>query len=111
MDISQVNKKAVESLIKAGAMECLSDNKAAMLSCFEGLMESAQNEAKKNIEGQISLFQLAGMDGGTGGSSSGGLDLGAKLPDVKPFTKEISMSMEKEMLGVYLSDHPLNDYV
>ena len=111
VDISQVNKKAVESLIKAGAMECLSDNKAAMLSCFEGLMESAQNEAKKNIEGQISLFQLAGMDGGTGGSSSGGLDLGAKLPDVKPFTKEISMSMEKEMLGVYLSDHPLNDYV
>ena len=108
VDISQVNKKAVESLIKAGAMECFTSNKAAMLSCFESLMESAQNEAKKNIEGQMSLFQ---MDGGGMPGMSRGLELGSRLPDVKPFTKEISMSMEKEMLGVYLSDHPLNDYV
>ena len=108
VDISQVNKKAVESLIKAGAMECFTSNKAAMLSCFESLMESAQNEAKKNIEGQMSLFQ---MDGGSMPGMSRGLELGSRLPDVKPFSKEISMSMEKEMLGVYLSDHPLNDYV
>ena len=104
VDISQVNKKAVESLIKAGAMDCFTTNKAAMLSCFEGLMESAQNEAKKNIEGQISLFQLAGESGG-------GIQVSSKLPDVRPFSKEVSMSMEKEMLGVYLSDHPLNAYV
>ena len=109
LDVSQVNKKAVESLIKAGAMDCLSDNKAAMLSCFESLMESAQNEAKKNIAGQISLFDMAMGDGGQ--DNDPGLTLGTKLPDVKPFSKEISMSMEKEMLGVYLSDHPLNDYV
>ena len=40
-----------------------------------------------------------------------GLELNVKLPDVKPFSKKVSMSMEKEMLGVYLSEHPLNDYV
>ena len=108
IDTSQVNKKAVESLIKAGAMNCFTENKAAMLSCFESLMESAQNEAKKNIEGQISLFQMDSMAGSDSGSL---LDVGGKLPDVKPFTKEVSMSMEKEMLGVYLSDHPLKDYV
>ena len=108
VDISQVNKKAVESLIKAGALSCFTDNKAAMLSCFESLIESAQNEAKKNIDGQISLFQMAGMSG-SGGSAL--MDVGSKLPDVRPFSKEINMSMEKEMLGVYLSDHPLNSYV
>ncbi|MBR6473458.1 MAG: DNA polymerase III subunit alpha, partial [Firmicutes bacterium] len=107
VDVSQVNKKTVESLIKAGAMDCFTTNKAAMLSCYESLMESAQNEAKNNIEGQISLFDL----GDSSGESSYSIDVGTKLPDVKPFSKEISMSMEKEMLGVYLSDHPLNDYV
>jgi DNA polymerase-3 subunit alpha len=71
-------------------------------------MESAQNEPKKNIEGQISLFQMDGI----GGQDSGSLiDVGGQLPSVKPFSKEVSMSMEKEMLGVYLSDHPLKDYV
>ena len=56
-----------------------------------------KNEAKKNIEGQISLFQMDSMAGSDSGSL---LDVGGKLPDVKPFTKEVSMSMEKEMLGV-----------
>ena len=107
VDITQVNKKTVESLIKAGAMDCFTKNKAAMLSCFESLMESAQNEAKKNIEGQMSLFSM----GGTMGEEVKGLELNVKLPDVKPFSKKVSMSMEKEMLGVYLSEHPLNDYV
>jgi DNA polymerase-3 subunit alpha len=101
LDITEVNKKAVESLIKAGALECFSDNKAAMLGIYESLMETAQNEAKKNIKGQISLFDMAG----------GAMDaVKTELPDIKPFSKEVSMFMEKEMLGVYLSDHPLADY-
>ena len=104
VDISQVNKKAVESLIKAGACDCLSDNRAAMLSVYEGLVESAQNTSKKNIEGQMSLFQLASETMNTE-------SMGGKLPDVAPFPKEIQLAMEKEMLGVYLTDHPLNDYI
>ncbi|MBR5229590.1 MAG: DNA polymerase III subunit alpha, partial [Firmicutes bacterium] len=104
VDISQVNKKAVESLIKAGACDCLSDNRAAMLSVYEGLVESAQNTSKKNIEGQMSLFQMASETMNTE-------SMGGKLPDVAPFAKDIQLAMEKEMLGVYLTDHPLNDYV
>ncbi|MBQ1825270.1 MAG: DNA polymerase III subunit alpha, partial [Firmicutes bacterium] len=101
LDITEVNKKAVESLIKAGALDCFSDNKAAMLGIYESLMETAQNEAKKNVKGQISLFDMAG----------GGMDaVKTELPDIKPFSREVSMFMEKEMLGVYLSDHPLADY-
>ena len=104
VDISQVNKKAVESLIKSGACDCLSKNRAAMLSVYEGLVESAQNTSKKNIEGQMSLFQLASETMNTE-------SMGGRLPDVAPFPKEIQLAMEKEMLGVYLTDHPLNDYV
>ena len=59
LEISQVNKKAVESLIKAGATDCLEGSRAAHLAAYEGLVESAQNTSKKNIEGQISLFQIA----------------------------------------------------
>lgn len=103
LNVAHVNKKALESLIKAGACDCLSDNRAAMLSVYEGLLESAQNSAKKNIEGQLSLFQLAG-------GAMAGEGIGNKLPDVRPFPKDIQLALEKEMLGVYLTDHPLSEY-
>lgn len=103
LEISQINKKAVESLIKAGACDCLSSNRAALLAIYESLVESAQNTAKKNIEGQMSLFDLAG-------ESMQPEMTGGRLPDVAPFDKRIELEMEKEMLGVYLTDHPLNNY-
>ena len=103
LDIGQVNKKAVESLIKAGACDCLSKNRAAMMSVYEGLVESAQNNSKKNLEGQMSLFDF-------GGEELEGMSSINKLPDVTPFSKEIALAMEKEMLGVYITDHPLNEY-
>lgn len=103
IDIHEINKKAVESLIKAGALDCLSGNRAQHLSVYEGLIESAQNNSRKNIEGQLSLFQMnaesmrnSGMEG--------------QLPDVAEFSKDLLMAMEKEMLGVYLTGHPLSDY-
>lgn len=103
LDIHQVNKKAVESLIKAGALDCFDTNRAKHLAVYEGLMESAQNAAKKNLEGQLSLFQsnIEVM------SASG---TGARLPDVANFDKKLLMSMEKEMVGVYITAHPLDDY-
>lgn len=103
LDISQINKKAIESLIKSGACDCLSPNRAALLSVYEGLVESAQNSSKKNLAGQMSLFDLGDAD-------IEGMSSVNKLPDVTPFSKEIALAMEKEMLGVYITDHPLNDY-
>lgn len=102
IDIHRVNKKAVESLIKAGALDCLNENRAAHMSIFESLMESAQSSAKHNIEGQISLFQT---NSDAMEKSSSGV-----LPDVKNFDKEMLIGMEKEMLGVYITDHPLREY-
>lgn len=104
LDISQVNKKAMESLIKAGATDCLEGSRAAHLAAYEGLVESAQNMSKKNIEGQISLFQIADEE-----MSGGGLT--PQLPDVEEFSKDVRLAFEKEFLGIYLTDHPLNDYV
>ncbi|MGI6212251.1 MAG: DNA polymerase III subunit alpha [Anaerovoracaceae bacterium] len=103
IDISLVNKKAVESLIKAGALDCMNENRAAHLAVYEGLMESAQQDARRNIAGQISLFDL-GADAGSGDLS------GQKLPNVSNFSSKVLLAMEKEMLGVYLSGHPLDDY-
>lgn len=104
MDIHEINKKAVESLIKAGAFDCINENRAQLLAVYENIIESAQNNAKKNIEGQISLFQINSDELETE-------NLHGRLPDVTNFSKEILAAMEKEMLGVYLTWHPLNEYV
>ena len=102
LDIHRVNRKAVESLIKAGALDCLNENRAAHMAVYEKLMESAQSNAKNNVEGQISLFQINSdaMESSNKGT----------LPDVKNFDKEMLTAMEKEMLGVYITDHPLREY-
>ena len=103
IDVSVVNKKAVESLIKAGALDCLDPNRAAHLAIYESLMESAQNEARRNIAGQVSLFDLdvAGINSH---------DMMVRLPEVNNFDRRVLLELEKEMLGVYISGHPLDDY-
>ncbi len=103
LEISEVNKKAVESLIKAGALDCLNPNRAAHLAVYEGLVESAQNNAKKNIAGQMSLFQISSEEMNSG-------DTSGTLPDVTNFSRDVLLAMEKEMVGVYITDHPLKEY-
>ncbi len=103
IDIHKMNKKAMESLIKAGAFDSMNQNRAQHLAMYEGLLESAQNESKKNIEGQFSLFQSHADEM----SSSA---RGNNLPVVSPFPKEILAALEKEMLGVYITEHPLQEY-
>lgn len=103
VDIHEINKKAVESLIKAGALDCLDENRAKHLAVYESLIESSQNNSRKNIEGQLSLFQI-------NAESMQNSGLAGKLPDVANFSKDLLMAMEKEMLGIYLTGHPLSDY-
>lgn len=103
IDIHKINKKAMESLIKAGAFDCINENRAAHMGIYESLIESAQSNAKNNIEGQISLFQI----------NSDVMEENQtvkQLPDVKNFDKDMLIAQEKEMLGVYITDHPLNEY-
>lgn len=103
VDIHQINKKAVESLIKAGAFDSLGASRAQLLAVYEKQIEAAQNTAKKNIEGQLSLFQdFSGSIGNVMGDRV--------LPPVNEFPPEMLLSMEKEMLGLYITGHPLEQY-
>lgn len=103
VNIHEINKKAIESLIKAGAFDCLNENRAQHFAVYEGLVESAQNNSKKNIEGQMSLFQL-------NSEQMEVQSVADKFPDVANFSQDTLIAMEKEMLGVYLTGHPLNNY-
>lgn len=102
IDIHRVNKKAVESLIKSGTMDSLNENRAAHMGIYETLMDSAQSSARRSIDGQISLFQtnVESMETSTY----------RQLPEVKNFDLDRLISQEKEMLGVFLTNHPLDEY-
>lgn len=101
IEIRDMNKKAVESLIKAGAFDTMNENRAKHLAVYESGMESAQNSVRRNLDGQMSLFQMTTMQEAS---------REIRLPEVANFSKELLMAMEKEMLGIYLTGHPLADY-
>lgn len=101
IDLSSVNKRAIESLIKAGALDGFNIYRSKLLAVYEKLMDGVANEKKRNIDGQISLF---------------GIEEEVELPEInypniKEFAKKNLLSMEKEMTGLYLSGHPLDEYV
>lgn len=100
VDISRINKKAIENLIKAGAFDCIEENRAALMAVYQQEIEGAQQEARSTITGQISLFQTHEDTMREVGTSK-------NLPRINNFTKEQMLNMEKEVLGVYISGHPL----
>lgn len=103
VDTSVLNKRTVESLIKAGAFDMLEGHpRGGLLGVFEQTTEQIASARRKESEGYVSLFD----DGsGTGGDRTlVGSDL--KIPDV-PLSKPVMLAYEKEMLGQYVTDHPL----
>ena len=101
VNLSEVNKRAVESMIKAGAFDSLNIKRSQLLASYERIMDSIINDKRKNIDGQISLFNdLIEKD-------EGNKDF---LPDLKEFDKKYLLAMEKEMTGLYISGHPLDEY-
>lgn len=103
IDVSKVNKKTVENLIKCGAMDEMNPNRASYLAVFESLMESAQRTSRNSVEGQISLFQIEG-------DAMNVDSINTALPDVENFDQDTLLSLEKEILGIYISGHPLDKY-
>ncbi len=101
IDISAVNKRAVESLIKAGALDSFGIFRSKLLAVHEKVMDGTASQKKRNIDGQISLFAIAEED----------LELPKiDYPNIKEFKKMNLLAMEKEMTGLYLSGHPLDEY-
>ena len=101
IDLSSVNKRAVESLIKSGTLDSFGVFRSKLLAVFEKVIEGISAERKRNIEGQISLFSL--------GDDKVELPR-VKYPEIKEFNKKNLLSMEKEMTGLYISGHPLDEY-
>lgn len=98
VDKTSINKRAVESLIKAGALNSLGGNRAQYLAIFEKTIDGISNDIKKNIDGQFSLFEAAKTN------------FEEELPKLSEFPTNILLQMEKEMLGIYVSGHPLQPY-
>ena len=100
---SELNKKAIECLIKAGAMDEFTPNRAALLAISDDAVGAAQSSARKVSKDQISLFQLDS-------DLMEDVKTAPELPNIKNFDKAHLLAMEKEMMGVYLSGHPLDKY-
>ena len=96
-----VNKKAVENFIKAGAFDSLPGTRKQFMSAYVQIMEHIVKDKKNNMAGQLSLFDIA--------DESHKEDFDVKLPDVGEYSKEMLLAFEKEVLGVYISGHPLEE--
>jgi DNA polymerase-3 subunit alpha len=99
---SVTNKKTVESLIKAGAFDSIEPDRSKLLGTYDIAVSSAQRRRKEREEGQFSLF----ADGGEDEEGLNGIG-GVEVPEIP---KRELLAYEKEMLGVYVSDHPLSDW-
>ena len=106
LDTKDTNKRVVESLIKCGAFDQISENRATLMAGYESVLESISMDRKKNVQGQISLFDAfsAQVD------EAPEMQLSTNLPVVREFSEKERLNMEKEVLGMYLSGHPLSEY-
>ncbi len=98
-----VNKRAVENLIKAGACDSLDATRKQMTLTYVALMDQVSHNKKNVLSGQMSLFDIA--------TEEEKAEYTIHYPDVGEFPKEMLLSFEKEVLGIYLSGHPLDDYI
>ncbi len=96
-----VNKKCIESLIKAGAFDEFGQTRSTLLASFESIIDTIQNSARKSFKGQVTMFDLDAMD------SDDKEELKYSFTELKEYEDKDLLSMEKEMLGIYISGHPL----
>ena len=97
-----LNKRVVESLIKAGAFDDLDYNRQQLLFVYEPLMDDTAQKRRSNVAGQLSLFD---MDMGMGQAANSMYE----APDMPEFPLKVLLSMEREMTGVYITGHPLDE--
>lgn len=103
MNGKAVNKRALESFIKAGAMDGLEGTRKQKMCAYASILDGISQEKKVTMTGQMSLFDFAGEEEKE--------ELETKLPEVGEYDKEMILGFEKEVLGVYISGHPLEDYI
>ncbi|MFZ5351748.1 MAG: DNA polymerase III subunit alpha [Bacillota bacterium] len=100
VDIGVINKRTVESLIKCGAFDSFGISRSKMLAAYEKMMDSIQEQKKSNVEGQLSFFD--NIEDETVNEDI--------YPEIEEYPQNMLLAMEKEMLGLYISGHPLQEF-
>lgn len=98
----EVNKRTIENFIKAGAFDTLGGTRKQYMMMYVQIMDMVNQEKKSAITGQMTLFDIMGVEEKK--------SFEVRLPDVGEYTKETMLAFEKEVLGVYISGHPLEEY-
>lgn len=97
-----LNKRVIENLIKAGALDCLGGTRKQFMSIYIQIVDHVNQEKKYAMTGQMTLFDFVGEEQKS--------EFEIKLPDVGEYAKENLLAFEKEVLGIYISGHPLEEY-
>ncbi|MEZ5180450.1 MAG: DNA polymerase III subunit alpha [Acidimicrobiales bacterium] len=101
VDTTVLNKKTLESLIKAGGFDSVGHPRRGLLAVYEQIVDATIARRKERDQGVMSLFEVEADDGG-----GGAFDERVAIPELH-FEKKEKLAFEKEMLGLYVSDHPL----
>ena len=99
----EVNKRAIENLILAGAFDAMEGNRRQKMMIYPAIMDGIHASHKNSMEGQMSLMDFLGEEEKE--------DFEVRMPDVEDYKKEEKLAFEKQVLGVYVSGHPLEDYL
>ena len=97
-----VNKRTIENLIKAGAFDGVPGNRRQKMMVYVQILDAVNQEKKNAMTGQMSLFDLV--------SAEEREAYEIRMPDVEEYTREAKLAFEKEVLGVYITGHPLEEY-
>ena len=98
----ELNKRIIENFIKSGAFDCLDGTRKQMMMIYIQVMDTVNREKKESMTGQMSLFDFMGEEEKK--------EYEIKMPPVGEYSKESRLAFEKEVLGVYISGHPLEEY-
>ena len=98
----EVNKRTIENFIKSGAFDGLGGTRKQFMMIYIQILDSVNQEKKSSMSGQMSLFDIMGEEERK--------SFEIKLPDVGEYSRETKLAFEKEVLGVYISGHPLEEY-
>ena len=101
---AELNRRALENLIRAGAFDALEPSRHGMIQSVEGILKSVETDARQNLEGQLDLFSAM-----AGNSAEAPVD-DYKVPNLPEYPVSELLKMEKEVSGLYLSGHPLDAY-
>lgn len=105
IDPRTVNRRALEALIQCGAMDCIETNRRQLMNDLDLVLEWAQSRAKDRAIGQGNLFDMLGSVS----EAPGSFESAPKAPAVEDFPQQERLKLEKELLGFYVSDHPLKN--